>query len=594
MNSIFNLQFKKLLLSFLASFVLLFSVAPILTVNAQPAPAPQGTWYNQGFTPWFQKVYDPNTSSEIFGERYTAAQVQWVIYGLFAFILNSTTNAEALSCIMTNAVDLSACASFFAFDQSKTAPIASIDNSKDDKSLLQLVFADHGFSGITYTKDLVAKFGTVPVANAQTAGFGFDALSVVQDMWRMSRNVAFGMFVLAAIVFAFMIMFRVKINPQTVISIQSAIPKLIISLILVTFSYAIAGFLVDLMYVAYGLLSVVGTGFISFGSPDPTSVFQFLTAGRLGIGAAGIDTGIFGLIVLYIVLLPIAIALTLFTTLGVLQSLILAGVTVLLTLIAPALVNIFIILGIIILIIAILMLIWSSLKIIWALLKTYVNILLLTIFAPLYIVAGVLVPSLGFSSWIRSYISNLAVFITTSALMFFAFVFMLLGVKIGLDSIAGVGTGFIDFVFNLLLGSGLTTAVDNFSRPSPWPPLLGSAGITGGATGMIGLLMLGVSFVLFTLVPKATEIVQGIISGRPFTYGSAIGEFARPGAAYGLYGIGSFAQGQWPFPLNFIPGIGFRRAPDGSRVNLNPPEALKSGADAIREPINTVTKITRG
>jgi len=43
-----------------------------------------------------------------------------------------------------------------------------------------------------------------------------------------------------------MIMLRVKISPQAVVTVQSAIPKLITTLILVTFSYAIAGLVIDL------------------------------------------------------------------------------------------------------------------------------------------------------------------------------------------------------------------------------------------------------------------------------------------------------------------------------------------------------------
>ena len=35
-------------------------------------------------------------------------------------------------------------------------------------------------------------------------------------------------------------------------------------------------------------------------------------------------------------------------------------------------------------------------------------------------------------------------------------------------------------------------------------------------------------FVIFTLIPKANEIVQGFISGKPFAYGSAVGEAVAP------------------------------------------------------------------
>ena len=79
-------MFKKLLVSVTLAIFLLTSVF-VPVVKAQ-----QSTWYNQGFVEWYDKVYNPDTSpgSEIFGERYTAAQVEWVIYGLGAFFINRT------------------------------------------------------------------------------------------------------------------------------------------------------------------------------------------------------------------------------------------------------------------------------------------------------------------------------------------------------------------------------------------------------------------------------------------------------------------------------------------------------------------------
>ena len=72
-------MFKKLLLSFFAFMMLTFSFVPLAYAQAEP-----GKWYNQSFQEWITKV-DDSPESEIFGERYTAAQVQWVIYGLFFF-----------------------------------------------------------------------------------------------------------------------------------------------------------------------------------------------------------------------------------------------------------------------------------------------------------------------------------------------------------------------------------------------------------------------------------------------------------------------------------------------------------------------------
>ena len=36
------------------------------------------------------------------------------------------------------------------------------------------------------------------------------------------------------------------------------------------------------------------------------------------------------------------------------------------------------------------------------------------------------------------------------------------------------------------------------------------------------------SFIIFMSIPKAAEIIQGIITGRPFAFGTAIGEGFGP------------------------------------------------------------------
>lgn len=103
--SIFILSSLLIINSFVFPF--LVHAAPIIPPASSPDPtaAPTGTWYNQSFNDWFNKVYNPDVSpdNEIFGERYTAAQVQWVIYGLGAFLINipfgnSAAGQSTISC----------------------------------------------------------------------------------------------------------------------------------------------------------------------------------------------------------------------------------------------------------------------------------------------------------------------------------------------------------------------------------------------------------------------------------------------------------------------------------------------------------------
>ena len=104
----------------------------------------------------------------------------------------------------------------------------------------------------TYVADLVRSSGLATPAYAQ--GLGFASLDPILNLWKIFRNVAYFFFIVILIVLGFMIMFRQKISGQAAVTAQQAIPSVVVSLILVTFSYAIAGFMVDLMYVLMYLI----------------------------------------------------------------------------------------------------------------------------------------------------------------------------------------------------------------------------------------------------------------------------------------------------------------------------------------------------
>lgn len=103
-----------------------------------------------------------------------------------------------------------------------------------------------------YVADVMDSAGFATPAYAQ--GLGFASLDPILGLWKMFRNVAYFFFIIIFIVIGFMIMFRAKIGSQAVVTAQQAIPSVIISLVLVTFSYAIAGFMIDLMYLLMFLM----------------------------------------------------------------------------------------------------------------------------------------------------------------------------------------------------------------------------------------------------------------------------------------------------------------------------------------------------
>jgi hypothetical protein len=123
-------------------------------------------------------------------------------------------------------------------------------------------------SGVMWAHDGLQNAGLISRSYA-TEGVGFAALQPFRGLWSLFRNLVFFLLILVMIAIGFMIMFRTKINAQTVISVENALPKIVLSMILITFSYAIAGFLIDTMYVVMGIIfALFKTTNISPGLPE--------------------------------------------------------------------------------------------------------------------------------------------------------------------------------------------------------------------------------------------------------------------------------------------------------------------------------------
>lgn len=130
-------------------------------------------------------------------------------------------------------------------------------------------------------------------SNAVYAG-GYKDLqdSGISSLWSTTRNIAYAGYVIIMIIVGFMIMFRNKIGGQMMVTVGNAIPKIIISLILVTFSFAIIGLIIDIAGVATNIIAAiyygtdVGKG-IQVTSPGALfgKLYIKSAAGKLGFGS---------------------------------------------------------------------------------------------------------------------------------------------------------------------------------------------------------------------------------------------------------------------------------------------------------------------
>ena len=356
-------------------------------------------------------------------------------------------------------------------------------------------------SGTLYIADNVNNFIGKP-AYAQS-GIGYTGLQPLLPIWKIFRDIIYIIISLVFVVIGLLIMLRVKISPQAVITIQSAIPKLISSLILVTFSYAIAGLLIDLSYVLPGLIITL---FLK--SPAINAIYQAMLSNQIealklfftnltDINATVLNNDFLNGAINpnpYILFAYVGQMAPMANVMGVLVLLGLAltptmGISVILGVVAAILAP---------LILSIMILIWM-IKFFVGLLKCYFNVILKIILAPLEIGLGA-IPNmkLGFGSWFIGLVANLIVFPACT-------LFILL-VVIVVHTIPNLGLWAPDLI-----------------------QLTDASFIAKTCIGL-GALM---------LLPKLPKLIpEAIFQLKPSPFGTAIGESAKPLGNFGK-GIGN-------------------------------------------------------
>ncbi len=323
--------------------------------------------------------------------------------------------------------------------------------------------------------------GTPTTAYAAGGGIGYESMTPVLKIWTVTRNLAYLFFAIVFIIIGVMILIRSKIDPKTTLTIQNALPKIILALIAVTFSYAIAGFLIDLMYVSLGLIVTlfhfIDGGFVAKDKQLEQllngSIFEFVTSGGwwdTTTGVAGVISG-----VTYNMIAPILSGVG-----GAVAGLIAGG------------------LGILIIGIAI---IWALFKTWLALVGAYANIILGIILSPLQLMMDAIPGQNQLSGWLRNMLANLLAFPLVVAML-----------AIGSAIVSNFGNGW-------------------GSEKGFIPPLVG-VGDMGSATALIGLGIL-------LTIPKAVEMLQEILKSPKSKFGSAWGE------AVGAGQKGTTALGGW-------------------------------------------------
>jgi len=371
-----------------------------------------------------------------------------------------------------------------------------------------------------YLADLGQNLGIAKPAYAQ--GVGWRALTPVLPLWKAFRNIAYMAFVIIFVIIGFMIMFRAKINPQTVITIQDALPKLVITLLLITFSYAIAGLMIDLIYISiYLLVGILQLGGVLEKTKPVLDILLSRSPWQMVFTPAGSSE-----VSPFIQGPGDAIERMLggisgkWETEGTIFN-IAGGIAK--TVIAVAL-------------------LFTMFKILFALLLSYLGIILSVIFAPFTILFNALPGSSSFANWIKGLLANIAPFPVVAGM------FLLAAILIGPKNKATCGEDHNAWCVEQ--GVGFYPEAEKPGGEVWVPPMMITAEGEGGradANAIQGLIGLGV----IMMMPKMIAQVKKMLKVEPSGFGAAIlgGIMAGPKAAGGaLQTVTNIGQTMQYFP----------------------------------------------
>ena len=334
-----------------------------------------------------------------------------------------------------------------------------------------------------YLADLGSSLGIVSPAYAQ--GTGFNALKPVLPIWKAFLNIAYLAFIIIFIVIGFMIMFRAKINPQTVISIQAALPKIVVTLLIITFSYAIALYVIVGVFQLGGLISNSGE-----------VINRLLEKNVFGLAFDGRDLFIKG---------P-ASAIG-----GIIDGL--AGETF------GAIVEVlfYLVFSII--------LVFTLIRILIMLLLSYSQIILGVIFSPFQLLMNALPGNNSLMAWLKNLLANIAVFPITGLM------FLLIGVFIGADPT--LDPVVCDKEFNPWCAEqGIGYFAQSSDAEPAWqPPFISiNKSYVGGGEGVGNPMLAMIALGMIMTIPSIVNIVKKSlkVEGGGFAAGIAGGIMAGP------------------------------------------------------------------
>lgn len=169
---------------------------------------------------------------------------------------------HAMNCLLIGQSPIAPCLEYKTIKNSQgvitSIPVLNSVNTSNgllgvSLSVVGEIIATPPIKSSEFIADLEKQIG-IKSANAQVGGSGSGVLSPIFKLWEVSRNISYLVMILIFVFVGLMVMFRQKLNPQTVVSIQLALPGLVIGLVMMTFSYFLAALISDLAFVGTNIV----------------------------------------------------------------------------------------------------------------------------------------------------------------------------------------------------------------------------------------------------------------------------------------------------------------------------------------------------
>lgn len=339
-----------------------------------------------------------------------------------------------------------------------------------------------------------------------SAGTGFSTFYAFLPLWTAMRNIAYLGLVVFFIVYGFMMMFRVNLGQKTVITVQLAIPKLIVTLLIITFSYAIVGLMIDFMWVlVYFSFSFLKSQKLIFSESVPLLTALEWYPGRV---ASGEQYGLFGsLFINALVSIP--------ASLYGAMSLIIGGQGLAANLATLGMLAVGTGISLIVSIIVTIAVIISYCKLLFKLVGAFISIIISLITSPIVLLGNAFPGSSAIGDWLRGLTANISVFPITMLLLLFSYMLMVQPILGLCDiNILGVDCQTLFGVKNL-----------NADSSQMVMPLVKPAFGAFNAQGLLSLLGVG----LLLMASKYVDMVKDALKVPAFKYGTAIGDALKYG-----------------------------------------------------------------